>query len=70
MRLGYRYYSRVEEEVEFQNGDRTRAWLYVLENFKPELLEGPLLSEYSSKNGPVFNSEALQKPSPSVKIRD
>lgn len=47
--VGSRYYSRLEEEVELENGEVVKAWVYALENFKPDLLEGPHLSNYCSK---------------------
>ncbi|XP_003737040.1 putative gamma-glutamylcyclotransferase CG2811 [Galendromus occidentalis] len=59
-----RYYTRVEELVELENGELINVWLYALEGFKLELLERPLLSSYSSSgtHGLAYRRGAGQNP--------
>ena len=44
------YYVRQQEDVEFEADKKVeKAWIYILMDFKEELLQRPLLANYSSK---------------------
>ena len=51
-----RYYKRKLEFVRISDTVLLQCWLYKLDNFKPEMLNGPFLRAYSSRNFPYTES--------------
>ncbi|XP_003737037.1 gamma-glutamylaminecyclotransferase [Galendromus occidentalis] len=58
------YYRRLEEHVELEDGSMTRAWLYTLRDFKEDLLQRPMMADYSSKgpHGLEYNKADVDDP--------
>ncbi|OQR73300.1 gamma-glutamylaminecyclotransferase B isoform 1 [Tropilaelaps mercedesae] len=56
------YYKRQAEDIELDDGSTLSAWAYFLVDFKEELLQKPLLENYSSSgaHGLVYTSRYLR----------
>ena len=42
------YYSRLQRDVITESGTTLRPWLYILERYKPEMLQLPMYTTYDT----------------------